>query len=114
MRGSQPITVKIITPEKTIYNEVVNHVVLPGKEGEVGIFHNHAPFMTYIIPGNLQIHLQSQRVIFMPIRSGLIEFKKDFLTILTLEDISQDEIFVNSEEKSEEEEEGKEEESQQD
>jgi F-type H+-transporting ATPase subunit epsilon len=107
MQGSQPITVKIITPEKTIYNEVVNHVVIPGIDGEIGIFHHHAPFMTYITPGNLQIHLQSQRVIFMPIRSGLIEFKNDFLTILTLEDISKDEIFVNTEERSEEEEEEK-------
>lgn len=94
MEGSQPITVKIITPEKTIYNEVVNHVVLPGIEGEVGIFHHHTPFMTYITPGHLQIHLQNRRIIFMPIKSGLIEFKDDFLTILTLEEISQDDISV--------------------
>jgi F-type H+-transporting ATPase subunit epsilon len=103
MQGSMPITVKIITPEKTIYNEVVNHVVLPGKEGEVGIFHHHAPFMTYITPGNLQIHLQNQRIILIPIKSGLIEFKNDFLTILTLDDISPNDILVNMSEESEEE-----------
>ena len=94
MEGSQPITLKIITPEKTIYNEVVNHVVLPGVEGEIGIFHNHTPFMTYITPGHLQIHLQNQRIIFMTIKSGMIEFKNDLLTVLTLEEISQDEISV--------------------
>jgi F-type H+-transporting ATPase subunit epsilon len=105
MKGSQPITVKIITPEKTIYNEVVNHVVLPGIEGEIGIFHNHAPFMTYITPGNLQIHLQNKRIIFIPIKCGLIEFKDDSLTILTLEDISQDEISVKMAEEEEEKEE---------
>ena len=115
MQGSQPITVKIITPEKTIYNEVVNHVVLPGKEGEVGIFHHHVPFMSYITPGNLQIHLQNHQIILMPVKSGLIEFKNDFLTILTMEDITQNEISMNIPEESEEEEsKEKEEESQQD
>lgn len=104
MKGSQPIKVKIITPEKTIYNEVVNHVVLPGIEGKIGIFHQHTPFMTYITPGNLQIHHQDQRIVLMPIKSGLIEFKNDFLTILTLEDISQDEISVDMAEESEDEE----------
>lgn len=102
MQGSQPIMVKIITPEKTVYDEVVNHVVLPGKEGEVGIFHHHTPFMTYITPGNLQIHLQNQQIILMPIKSGLIEFKKDFLMILTMEDITQNEISLNTPEESEE------------
>ena len=94
MEGSQPITVRIITPEKTIFHEVVNHVVLPGIEGEVGIFHNHTPFMTYITPGRLQIHLRNSRVIYMAIRSGLIEFKDDLLTVLTIEEIVQENISV--------------------
>ncbi|MGA1790352.1 MAG: FoF1 ATP synthase subunit delta/epsilon [bacterium] len=94
MEGSQPITVWIITPEKTIYKEVVNHVILPGIEGEVGIFHNHTPFMTYITPGHLQIHLQNSRVIYMAIKSGLIEFKDDLLTVLTIEEIAQENISV--------------------
>ncbi|MGA1864373.1 MAG: FoF1 ATP synthase subunit delta/epsilon [bacterium] len=105
MQGSKPITVKIITPEKTIYDEVVNHAVLPGIGGEAGIFHHHAPFMSYIKPGNLQIHLQNQQIILMPIKSGLIEFKDDFLTILTLEDISQNEISISTPGESEGEEE---------
>ena len=104
MQGSHPITVKIITPEKTIYNEVVNHAVLPGIEGEVGVFHHHTPFMTYITPGNLQIHLQDKRIILIPIKSGLLEFKNDFLTILTQEEISQNEFLVKMEEEKAEEE----------
>jgi F-type H+-transporting ATPase subunit epsilon len=94
MKGSHPITLRIITPERTIYNEVVNHVVLPGIKGEVGIFHSHTPFMTHIIPGHLQIYLQNQRIIYMKIKSGLIEFKNNLLTVLTTHEISQDEISV--------------------
>ena len=94
MQGSQPITLRIITPEKTVYHEVVNHVILPGIEGEVGIFHNHTPFMTHITPGHLQIHLQNSRVIYMSIKSGLVEFKNDLLTVLTIEEIEQENISV--------------------
>ena len=101
MEGSQPIRVRIITPERSEYDEMVNHVTLPAIEGNAGIFHNHTPFMTYITPGHLQIHLQNQRIIFMTIKSGMIEFKNDLLTVLTLEEISPDEISVKmSEEES--------------
>ena len=105
MEGSRPITLRIITPEKIIYDDVVNHVVLPGVDGEVGIFHKHIPFMTYIRSGRLQIHLENKRVICMAIKGGMIEFKDGLLTVLTTKDISQDEISVQMTEEEVEEEE---------
>ncbi|MGA1844271.1 MAG: ATP synthase F1 subunit epsilon [bacterium] len=105
MEGSRPITLRIITPEKVIYDEAVNHVVLPGVEGEAGIFHHHAPFMTYLVPGSLQIHLENRRIIHMKITNGLVEFKDNLLTLLTTKEISQDEISVTAVEENLQEEE---------
>jgi F-type H+-transporting ATPase subunit epsilon len=88
MESSQPIRLRIVTPEKIIYNEMVNHVILPAVKGEMGIFHKHVPFMSYLKPGHLTIHLQDQKVIHFTINSGLLEFKDDAITILTTEGIS--------------------------
>ena len=94
MEGSQPIRLKIITPEKTVYDEMVNHVVLPGQDGNVGIFYQHIPFMSYLKPGRLQIHFSGKRIINLEVNSGLIEFKDDLLTLLTTEEISQETIHA--------------------
>ena len=92
MESSKPIRFQIITPEMTIYDEMVNHVVLPGQEGGVGIFHHHTPFMSYLRSGYLQIYLQDKRRISLPIGNGLMEFRDDLLTLLTTEDISVDQV----------------------
>ncbi len=94
MESSQPIRLRVITPEKTVYNEIVNHVVIPAVNGKAGIFRHHAPFMSYIKPGRLQIHLQDKRIICVTINSGLFEFKDDSVIIFTKEEISQEDFLV--------------------
>ena len=98
MESSKPIRLKVITPEKTVYDEMVNHVVLPAQEGEMGIFHNHTPFMSYLKVGRLHIYLQNMNMINLTINSGLIEFKDDLLTLLTTEDVSEESFQPGGEE----------------
>ncbi|MBU6405939.1 MAG: F0F1 ATP synthase subunit epsilon [Alphaproteobacteria bacterium] len=45
----------LVSPERELYAGDVDHVVVPGSEGEFGVLANHAPFMTTIRPGPLRI-----------------------------------------------------------
>ena len=46
---------KILTPEKSIFDEEVDKVVVPTDNGEIGILLNHTNLMTNLTPGSLRI-----------------------------------------------------------
>jgi F0F1-type ATP synthase epsilon subunit len=41
----------LVSPERELFNGDVDHVVVPGAEGEFGVLPNHAPVMSVIKPG---------------------------------------------------------------
>jgi F-type H+-transporting ATPase subunit epsilon len=51
-----PLHFELVTPEKLVRSEEVHMVVVPGSEGEFGVLEGHAPFMSTIRNGELQIY----------------------------------------------------------
>jgi F-type H+-transporting ATPase subunit epsilon len=47
--------VTVISPEAEVYNGEADAVVAPAYDGEVGILPRHAPFMTLLGRGTLQV-----------------------------------------------------------
>lgn len=43
----------IVTPEGIAYSEDVEMVTLPGVEGEMGIYPEHVPLLTQVVPGEV-------------------------------------------------------------
>lgn len=50
-----PLTFELVTPEKLLRSEEVHMVVVPGMEGDMGILERHAPVMTTIRDGAIQV-----------------------------------------------------------
>ena len=50
-----PLTVKIITPERSFEPKEYDSVTLPAFDGEVGILVNHAPFVCQLGHGTLRL-----------------------------------------------------------
>ena len=49
------IRLEIVTVEKEVYSEEVNILVAPGIDGELAILPNHAPLLTQLNAGGIQI-----------------------------------------------------------
>jgi F-type H+-transporting ATPase subunit epsilon len=47
---------ELVTPERLVRSEDVHMVVVPGSEGEFGVLEGHAPFMSTIRDGNVQVY----------------------------------------------------------
>lgn len=47
---------ELVTPAKLVRSEDVYMVVVPGSEGEFGVLEGHAPFMSTIRDGAVQIY----------------------------------------------------------
>ena len=47
---------ELVTPEKLVRSDDVHMVVVPGVEGDFGVMEGHAPFMTTLKDGALDIY----------------------------------------------------------
>jgi F-type H+-transporting ATPase subunit epsilon len=49
------LSVKVITPDKTVWNDEVEEVILPSTTGQLGILSGHAPLLTALEIGVLRV-----------------------------------------------------------
>ena len=47
---------ELVTPEKLVRSEEVHMVVVPGTEGDFGVLEEHAPFMSTVRDGAIQVY----------------------------------------------------------
>lgn len=74
----------LVSPERELFNGEVDHVVVPGSEGEFGVSPNHAPVMSTIKPGALRvINEGAERRIF--VNGGFADVTPEGLTVLAEE-----------------------------
>jgi F-type H+-transporting ATPase subunit epsilon len=74
---------ELVTPEKLIRSEDVHMVVVPGTEGDFGVLQGHAPFMSTIRDGALQVYRTAGGTPeTIAIRGGFAEVNDKGLTIL--------------------------------
>lgn len=72
----------LVSPERQLLSEAVDMVTVPGKEGDFGVLAGHAPVMTTLRPGviNVDDAGRPQQRIF--VRGGFAEVTPKGLTIL--------------------------------
>jgi F-type H+-transporting ATPase subunit epsilon len=76
------LRLEIVTPEAKAYSEDVDYVLLPGSEGELGIFPNHVPVLTTLQPGELRV-LKGGKETSLAIGEGFVEIKGDAVSVIT-------------------------------
>lgn len=76
------LKLEIVTPEGTVYSEDVEIVTLPGVVGQMGIYPQHVPLVTQMVPGELIVR-KDGRDLFIATGEGLIEVTADRVAVLT-------------------------------
>jgi len=85
------LTLQIVTPEETIDTEGVELVTLPGVVGQFGVYPEHVPMMTQMVPGEIIVHKEG-RDLFIATGEGLIEVTANRVSVLTDLAIASDRI----------------------
>lgn len=75
---------ELVTPEKLLRSEDVHMVVVPGSEGDFGVLEGHAPFMSTIRDGNIEIYktASNQSPEIIRVEGGFAEVNEKGLTVL--------------------------------
>jgi F-type H+-transporting ATPase subunit epsilon len=77
-----PLRLEIVTPEQRAYSDDVDLVVLPGVEGEMGIYPMHVPIMTQIKPGELVV-TKGHETLYLAVGEGFVEVTQTHVNVLT-------------------------------
>ena len=78
---------QIISPEKTLFDESIEMVIIPGTEGDLGVLSNHMPLITSLRLGNVYIYKDNKVIKKFLVNGGILEVIENRCTLLT-EDIS--------------------------
>ncbi|MGO9008281.1 MAG: F0F1 ATP synthase subunit epsilon [Beijerinckiaceae bacterium] len=73
---------ELVSPEKLVFSGEVEAVVVPGSEGEFTVLKNHAPLMSVLKPGIVEIDETTTRKSKLFVRGGFADVSAHGLTIL--------------------------------
>ena len=75
------LTLEIVTPERSLVNEQVDEVQLPGAEGYFGVLPGHAPLLSSLQVGELWYRIGAEKH-FLAIAFGFVEVLPERVTVL--------------------------------
>ena len=78
-----PLRFELVTPARLVRSEDVYMVVVPGTEGDFGVLEGHAPVMSTIRDGALQVYrTEGATPETVEVRGGFAEVGERGLTVL--------------------------------
>ena len=78
------VHVDVVSAEKSIFSGLAEIVIVPGEQGELGIYPRHAPLLTRIKPGSVRIKVPDQEeYLLIYVSGGMLEVQPDVVTILS-------------------------------
>lgn len=75
------LKLEIVTPERKVYDQDVNMVVVKGEAGELGILPNHIPLVTPLKVAPVKVKKAGGDE-FVAVHGGFMEVRKDKVVIL--------------------------------
>jgi F-type H+-transporting ATPase subunit epsilon len=77
-----PFPFELVSPEKLLFTGEVEAVVVPGTEGEFTVLKDHAPIMSVLKPGIVEIDAAAATKTRLFVRGGFADVSPKGLTIL--------------------------------
>jgi len=74
--------VDIVSAEQEIYSGLAEMVIAPAEEGDVGIAARHAPLLTRLRAGEVQVKTDNKETLPFYVSGGILEVQPHLVTIL--------------------------------
>ena len=88
------LEVDLVSPERQIFSKPADMVIVSGSEGDFGVLPGHAPIISSIRPGALEVQDSNNNELLF-VSGGIVEVLGDKVSILATEVLSKDEIKVD-------------------
>src|SRR5882724_8303456 len=91
-RSTSRVQFELVSPERLIVSAEVEMVVVPGTEGNFGVLPGHAPLISSIRPGTIDIYEGQTVTRRIFVVSGIAEVTAERCTVLADEALTPDEL----------------------
>jgi F-type H+-transporting ATPase subunit epsilon len=88
---AEPLQFELVSPEKLLMSDSVDQVVVPGSEGYFTVLKGHAPTMSTMRPGVLEVS-QGNSTVRIFVRGGFADVTPTGLTVLAEQAVPVDDI----------------------
>ncbi|RMG48981.1 MAG: F0F1 ATP synthase subunit epsilon [Acidobacteria bacterium] len=78
---AKQIKLVVVTPERLVFEQMVDDVELPGRGGELGVLAEHALLLSMLDTGVLTYHRDGRREM-IAVSGGYVEVRPDCVTVL--------------------------------
>lgn len=75
------LTVRVVAPDKTVWDSSAEEVILPSTTGQLGILGGHAPLLTALDIGVMRVR-ENKEWVAIALMGGFAEVENDEVTIL--------------------------------
>jgi F-type H+-transporting ATPase subunit epsilon len=90
---SNQLRVRLVTPERTLFDHAAGAVELPAKNGYMEVLYGHAPLLAELGAGDVTVHGAEGEVRYN-VNWGFVEVLPDRVTILAADALKPEEIDV--------------------
>ncbi len=88
------VTFRLVMPERELLATDADMVVVPGSEGDFGVLHGHAPLISTVRPGVLEVYQGNKVERRFVVVGGFAEVTPERCTVLADEAIPFEEVTV--------------------
>jgi len=81
------LLLELVSPERLLVSAEADMVVMPGSEGDFGVLAGHAPVISSVRPGVIEVHDEGKETELIFITGGFAEVTEQGLTVLAEEAI---------------------------
>jgi F-type H+-transporting ATPase subunit epsilon len=78
-----PLRVRVVSPERVVWEGEASALVVPAWDGKVGILPGHAPFLALLGAGELSVEAEGGGSTRFQVAAGVLKVENDQVTILT-------------------------------
>ncbi|MFQ5620175.1 MAG: ATP synthase F1 subunit epsilon [Rhodospirillales bacterium] len=89
---TEKIPFELVTPERVVLAEEADMVVVPGGDGDFGVLPGHAPLLSTVRPGTLEVHEGDRVTMRIFVSGGFAEVADGRCTVLADEAVHASEI----------------------
>jgi len=94
MVDQEKIEIDLVSPEKQVFSKMADMVIISGTEGDCGVLPGHAPIVSSIRPGTLEIQ-DANNIEILFIAGGIVEVLSNKVSVLASEVYSKEDIQVD-------------------
>ena len=79
------MSVRVVSPEKVVFEGQARSLVAPAWDGQVGVLPGHAPYLTLLGAGELQVQSESGGEARFHVSGGVLKVEANSVTVLASE-----------------------------